>query len=452
LKFKKNDTCKISIVDIGKDGEGIGKIDGFTFFVPNALPEEVVSIKILKLKKNYGYGKVLEVVKPSPMRALPLCDVFYKCGGCNIMHMDYKSQLFYKEKKTKDSLERIGGFSDVSEKIMPIIGMKEPFFYRNKVSIPIREENGRIKAGFFALNSHRIVEADECKIQPKISKNIVDVIIAYMRENNIKAYNEEKNSGVVRHVLIKYGFKTGEIMVCIVVNLTDGKKFENEEGLVSELLKIDGIKSISLNYNSQKTNVILGKFIRNVYGVAYIKDYIGDILFNISPLSFYQVNPVQTKALYDTVLDFCEFKGDETVVDAYCGIGSISLYIAKHVKKVIGIEIVEDAVKDAKINAKNNNISNAEFLLGAAEEIMQKFVEKPDIIIVDPPRKGCDIRLLESILESGVKKMVYVSCNPDTLARDLKILCENKYKIAKIQPVDMFPHSFHVENVVLLER
>ena len=452
MNIKKNDIYNIKITDLGTQGEGIGKINGYTLFVKNTLPDEEVKTLVVKANKNYGYGKALEIINPSPHRINPPCSVAGKCGGCTIQHLDYETQLKLKQNKVKQNIMRIGGFNNI--KVKPVIGMEEPYHYRNKAQYPVNSDKNGINIGFYSLGSHKIVNNDNCLIGSKVNSKILQTIKAFMENNNISAYNEETGKGFVRHILIREGFYTGEIMVCLIVN---SNKFKYKKELLKALEEIENLKSIVINYNTVKSNVIMGQKCETIWGQDYITDKIGDLIFKISPLSFFQVNPVQTYKLYSKALEFANLKGNEIVIDAYCGIGSISLFLAQKAKKVYGIEIVPDAIENAIENAKLNNIKNADFFAGKSEDIVPKLYNekkfKADVMVVDPPRKGCDESLLRLMLNMKPERIVYVSCDSATLARDLKILCESgTYNIEKVQPVDMFPHSYHVETVVLMSR
>ena len=454
--MKKDDILELEIIDIGSDGQGIGKADGFTLFVKDAIIGDIVKAKIIKMKKNYGYGRLMEIVSPSNLRTEPKCEFHRQCGGCQIQAMNYDAQLKFKQDKVRNNIVRIGGFdSDFVDSIMqPIIGMEEPFFYRNKAQFPFgTDKNGNIITGFYAGRTHSIIKNTNCCLGIEENELILKIMLKFMEENNIKAYDEVTHKGLVRHVLIRKGFKTGEIMVCVIIN---GDKLPHAEKLINELCKIDGMKSITLNVNKEKTNVIMGTEIIPVWGEKYITDYIGDVKFRISPLSFYQVNPIQTEKLYKKALEYAGLNGDETVWDLYCGIGTISLFLAQKAKKVYGVEIVPNAIMDARENAKLNNLSNVEFFVGKAEEVLPEQYEKnkvyADVIVVDPPRKGCDEKCLNTILKMQPKRVVYVSCDSATLARDLRILCDGGYKLEKIQAVDQFSQTVHVESAVLLSR
>lgn len=451
LPVEKNQTYTMSITDIGTNGEGIGRIDGYTVFVEGALPEEVIKVLIVKTKKHFGYGKLLEILEPSPHRVTPACPVAAKCGGCQLQHLSYEGQLAFKTKKVKDHLERIGGFSGIS--VGYAKGMEEPWRYRNKAQFPVGGKTGEPEIGFYAKRSHRIIDTPVCMLQNEVNDRIVKIIRAFLAEYEIPLYDETIHRGLVRHILTRMGRRTGEIMVCLVVN---GRKLPHCDVLVERLREIEGMTSIVLNVNTDQTNVILGTEVHVLWGKETIRDYIGDVQFEISPLSFYQVNPLQTQVLYQTALDFAELEGNETVLDLYCGIGTISLFFAQKAKHVFGVEIVPEAIADAKRNATLNSMNNADFAVGAAEDVIPRLYEEKgitaDVVVVDPPRKGCDSVLLDTIAAISPKKVIYVSCDSATLARDLAYLCPKGYTIEKVQVVDMFPHTVHVETVVLLSK
>ncbi len=449
--LEKNKNYQLKITDIGTDGEGIGKVDGFTLFVKDGVPEDFLEVKVIKLKKNYGYAKIVNLITPSENRVEPICNVFQRCGGCTLQHLGYKEQLKFKTKKISDNLKRIGGFSNF--KLYDTIGMENPLFYRNKAQFPIGEADGKRVVGFYSQRSHNIVPVKKCFIQHPICENILEIVENFIINKNLKSYNENTHTGLLRHVLIKVGFTTNEIMVCIVIN---GHKLPHEKLLIEQLTQIENIKSICININTEKTNAILGKKTETIWGESFITDYIGELKFKISPLSFFQVNPVQTKILYEKVVEFANIQRDDIVIDAYCGIGTISLFLAKSAKKVFGIEVVPEAIEDAKINAEINSIKNVDFIVGKSEEIIPELFQKEnikaDVIVVDPPRKGCDIKLLQTIIDMKPKKVVYVSCDSATLARDLCILCAEGtgYRLECVQGIDCFPMSTHVESVAML--
>ena len=452
MEFRKNDLVTLEIEDCGIDGEGIGKADGFTVFVKDAVIGDTVTAKIIKAKKNYGYGRLMEVLKPSPYRVEPKCEFARQCGGCQLQALSYDQQLVFKTNKVKGHLERIGGFTDIP--MEPIIGMDELFHYRNKAQFPVgRNKEGKIVTGFYAGRTHNIIENRDCALGVPENKEVLDRVIAHMEKYGIEPYNEATGKGLVRHVLIRYGYFTKEVMVCLILN---GNKIPKEEQLVKSLCEIPGMTSITINVNKKRSNVILGEEIRLLWGQEYITDRIGDISYQISPLSFYQVNPMQTQKLYAKALEYADLHGQETVWDLYCGIGTISLFLAQKAKFVRGVEIVPAAIENAKENAKLNGLENTEFFVGKAEEVLPREYKKngvyADVIVVDPPRKGCDETLLETMIEMNPERIVYVSCDSATLARDLKYLCERGYELRKVCPVDQFGMTVHVETVVLLSH
>lgn len=456
--INKNDEFELEIDDIGTEGEGIAHIDGYALFIKDAIPGDVVRTKVIKAKKNYGYGRLIEIVKPSKDRVEPVCPVARQCGGCQIQHLSYEAQLAYKENKIKNCLVRLGKFpkEQIDEIMEPIMGMEEPYHYRNKAQFPVgRNKDGELVTGFYASRTHSIIPATHCAIQDKRNEEILNTVLDFMKEFGIEPYDEVTHTGLVRHILTRVGYHTGEIMVCLVLN---GKSLPHEEVFVERLSKIDGMKSISINVNREKTNVILGNKVKTLWGADYIVDSIGTIKYQISPLSFYQVNPLQTQKLYQTALDYAGLTGNEIVWDLYCGIGTISLFLAKQAKMVYGVEIVPEAIADANRNKEFNQIENVEFFVGASETVLpEKYRESggkmsADVIVVDPPRKGCDVSLLQTILDMGPKRVVYVSCDPATLARDLRFLCDGGYELKKVRGCDMFGHSGHVETVVLMSK
>lgn len=452
MEYRKNDIVTLDIEDCGVDGEGIGKADGFTVFVKDAVIGDRVTAKIMKAKKNYGYGRLMEILKPSPYRVEPKCAFARQCGGCQLQALSYEQQLAFKEKKVRGHLERIGGFTELP--MEPIIGMDEPYHYRNKAQFPVgKNKEGRIITGFYAGRTHTIIENRDCALGVSQNKEVLDRVIAHMEAYGIEPYNEETGKGLVRHILIRYGFFTGEVMVCLVLN---GSSIPQKETLIEHLLEIPGMTSITINVNKKRSNVILGEEIRLLWGKPYITDKIGDISYQISPLSFFQVNPFQTGKLYSKALEYADLHGEETVWDLYCGIGTISLFLAQKAKFVRGVEIIPAAIENANDNARLNSIENVEFFVGKAEEVLPAEYKKngiyADVIVVDPPRKGCEESLLATMIEMQPKRIVYVSCDSATLARDLKYLCERGYELRKVCPVDQFGGTVHVETVVLLGR
>ena len=461
--MNKNDIVTVEITDIGVSGEGIGHVDGYTLFIKDAVIGDVVEAKVMKAKKNYGYARLMKVITPSEYRVEPKCAFARRCGGCQIQEMSYDRQLVFKDQKIRGNLERIGGFTkdQIDTVMQPVVGMEHPFGYRNKAQFPFgTDKEGNPITGFYAGRTHDIIANTDCALGVEQNKEILEIILQYMRENKIKSYDEKTGKGLIRHALIRYGFKTKEIMVCLVVN---GKRLPKAERLIEKLIQIEGMTSITISPNTRRDNVIMGDSYEILWGQGYITDYIGNVKYQISPLSFYQVNPVQTEKLYGLALEYADLKGDETVWDLYCGIGTISLFLAQKAKQVYGVEIVPQAIDDAKENAKINAIDNAEFFVGKAEEVLPEYYAEyerehngetahADVIVVDPPRKGCDETLLETIVKMQPEKVVYVSCDSATLARDLKYLCANGYEIKMCRGVDQLPQSVHVETVVLLSK
>ena len=514
--MQKNDVFEIEITDIGVNGEGIGKTDGYTVFVKDAVIGDVIEAKLMKAKKNYGYARLAKILRPSPDRVAPVCPMARKCGGCQIQEMSYEKQLAFKEKKVRGNLSRIGGVpEELLDRIMdPIVGMEEsaglsaPFYYRNKAQFPVGEDKeGNPIAGFYAGRTHSIIPNISCALGVKVNERILNIILDFMKEYNIKPYNETAHEGTVRHVLIRYGFRTKEIMVCLVVN---ADRLPHSGALAERLAGIEGMTSITLNVNKDRTNVILGDKVKLIWGQEYITDYIGDVKYQISPLSFYQVNPVQTEKLYRLAVEYagvggeyraygrernCLAAGNEeaggeyrayrkegnqkeseeelksresfgkspVVWDLYCGIGTISLFLAKEGCQVCGVEVVPQAVEDARNNAAINGIENVEFFEGKAEEVLPKYYEQyeknhggekahADVIVVDPPRKGCEEALLKTMVDMEPERIVYVSCDSATLARDVKYLRERGYEVVRGRAVDQFPHTVHVETVCLLTK
>ena len=473
MEMKKNDRFVLKIEDMGENGEGIGRLDGYIWFVKDAVIGDVIEAGVTKMKKQYGFARLIRVIEPSEYRTEERCPSARRCGGCQIQAVDYQEQLRLKEKKVYNNLKRIGGLSSLllpggeetteqtkeeTERnavvMEPIIGMENPWRYRNKAQFPFgRNKDGRIVTGFYAGRTHDIVEQEDCLLGVEENREILSIIRNFMEEYKIEPYNEETHRGLVRHVLIRKGFQTGELMVCLVIN---GRKLPGQQALTERLLEIPGMTSISLNVNQEKTNVILGKELINLWGEGHITDYIGAVQYRISPLSFYQVNPVQTERLYGTALEYAGLTGNETVWDLYCGIGTISLFLAQKAKQVYGVEIVPQAIDDARENVRLNHMENVEFFVGKAEEVLPEQYERnqiyADVIVVDPPRKGCDEKCLETIVKMSPNRVVYVSCNSSTLARDVKYLEERGYRTERVRCVDMFPHSGHVETVVLLSK
>ena len=517
MEFKKNDIVTVTIEDMGSEGEGIGRYDGFTLFVKDAVVGDTVEAKIVKPKKNYAYARLEKLLSPSPYRAEPKCTYYRQCGGCQLQALSYEKQLQFKQEKIRNNLVRIGGFDAayVDSRMEPIVGMDEPWHYRNKAQYPVgTNKDGNIVTGFYAGRTHSIIANTDCALGAAENKEILERILEYMQENTVSAYDEETGKGLVRHVLIRKGFTSGEIMVCLVINgdspaRQQGKAnghstktyfLPKQDRLLDKLTAIPGMTCIAVSINRDKTNVIMGKEIHTLWGSDTISDTIHvrdmtkpgypftgkELTFYISPLSFYQVNPVQTEKLYSLALEYAGLTGQETVWDLYCGIGTISLFLADSAKKVCGVEIIPQAIEDARENAERNGITNAEFFVGKAEEVLPKFYEEmnsaaktmedaatgsdselgqpettaelgcdmrhPDVIVVDPPRKGCDESCLATMLKMQPKRIVYVSCDSATLARDLKILCDGGYEVKRIRGVDQFGMTVHVETVCLLSK
>lgn len=467
--MKKNDVFTVTIEDMGEDGAGIGKTDGYTWFIKDALIGDVIQASVMKMKKNYGFARLVKVLEPAPGRVEARCPVARACGGCQLQELDYREQLRFKERKVYNHLKRIGGMdrlflpedrekaAGVLDAVVmePIIGMEDPWRYRNKAQYPVGlGKDGQPAAGFYAGRTHSLIPAPglDCLLGCQENKELLKIILDFMKEYKIPPYDEAAHQGLVRHVLLRKGFSSGGLMVCLVIN---GKELPHG-GELAERLREAGVSSVSYSVNMERTNVIMGTRIVNLYGPGYITDTIGDIEYRISPLSFYQVNPVQTEKLYGTALEFADLSGGETVWDLYCGIGTISSFLAKKAGKVYGVEIIPQAIEDARENARRNGIENVEFFVGKAEEVLPEQYERnhvrADVIVVDPPRKGCDPVCLETILKMAPERVVYVSCDSATLARDVKFLEENGYRAMRVRPVDMFPMGGHCECVVKLER
>lgn len=498
MEFRKNDIVTVTIDDMGSEGEGIGKVQGFTLFVKDAIVGDTVEARIVKNKKNYAYGRLEKVVTPSPFRAAPKCPLYRQCGGCQLQAMSYERQLRFKQDKIRNNLIRIGGFDAalIDCRMEPIIGMEEPWHYRNKAQYPVgRDREGNPVTGFYAGRTHSIIPNTDCALGAPENKAILEILLVYMKENHVTAYDETSGKGLVRHVLIRKGFSTGELMVCLVINPEEDSGtayLPRQEKLIQRLSELPGMTSISISINREQTNVIMGKEIHTHWGRDTISDIIhvrdmgkagypctGDELsFRISPLSFYQVNPVQTEKLYSLALEYAGLTGQETVWDLYCGIGTISLFLARRAKRVCGVEVVPQAIADARENAERNHIGNAEFFVGKAEEVLPAFYGRagvnsgisgcmsderiasedaanmlhPDVIVVDPPRKGCDEACLSTMLKMQPERIVYVSCDSATLARDLKVLCDGGYEVSRVRGVDQFGMTVHVETVCLLSK
>ena len=475
MAYEKNDMVTVTIEDVGMEGEGIGKIEGFPLFIKDAVVGDTVEAKIIKSKKNYAYARVEKVVTPSPFRVEPPCKSHRQCGGCQIQALSYDRQLVFKQDKVRNNLLRIGGFSEAEvDRVMePVVGMENPLRYRNKAQYPFgTDKQGNPITGFYAGRTHSIISNTECYLGREENREILQTILDYMKEYHVNAYDEETGKGLIRHALIRTGFYTGEIMVCLVINYKGKQEsyLPRQDKLLEKLALIKGMTSVSVSINTERTNVIMGKEIHTIWGSDTITDkirvrdtgkedmpYTGEELtFSISPLSFYQVNPMQTEKLYSLALEYAGLTGKESVWDLYCGIGTISLFMALRAKEVYGVEIIPQAIDDARQNAVRNHIANAEFFVGKAEEVLPAAYEKeeshPDVIVVDPPRKGCDEKCLDTMLKMAPSRIVYVSCDSATLARDLKLLCAGGYRLERVRPVDQFAHTVHVETVVLLSQ
>jgi 23S rRNA (uracil1939-C5)-methyltransferase len=451
IPVQKNDFIDVTFEDLTHDGAGVAKVDGYPLFVPNGLPGEKAKVKVIKAGKGYGFGRLIELYEKSPDRVDIASSDVHKYGGCQLEHISYPGQLKYKENQVRQVLARIGKLEDVL--VHPILGMDNPWHYRNKAQVPVGEKDGELIAGFFKPRSHEIVDTNESLIQLPEINEAVKVVKEICSELGIPAYQEETHKGVLRHIMARFGKQTGELMVVLITRTAD---IPSKNKLVEQIVaRLPKVKSIVHNINSQRTNVIMGEKTTVLSGNEVIYDYIGDVKFAISALSFYQVNPDQTKVLYEKVLEYADLSGDESVIDAYCGIGTISLFLAQKARKVFGVEIVPEAIEDARRNAELNGFTNTEFAAGEAEVVIPRWYKEgnvADVLVVDPPRKGCDEALLQTIIEMKPKKVVYVSCNPATLARDLRILEDGGYKTVEVQPVDMFPQTTHVECCVLLEK
>ena len=443
---EKNQDYNVEILDMGIDGEGIAKIDGYTTFVKGALKGEKAKIKMVKVNKDYGFGKLLEIEEASKMREEPICPNFGRCGGCNLQHLNYEAQLLHKVEIVKNTLRKQLGYEPLVDEI---IGMGIPYNYRNKAQYPVADG----KIGFYADRSHDLIENETCYIQNTLTDRLAKDAFKVLMKYGISSYNEKSGKGVLRHIVTRVGVNTNQFMLVIVTN---GEELKNKDKIVNEITSMyPTITSIIQNINSENTNVILGEKCITLYGQDFIIDRLGDYKFKISPLSFYQVNPVQTEILYTLAKEFADLNGDETVFDLYCGIGTISIFMADSCKKVYGVEVVPQAIENANENAEMNEVRNTEFYVGEVEKVIPKLYEeglKADVVFVDPPRKGCDMTALQTIMDMKPKKVVYISCNPATLARDLKILTEECFEIKGVKLVDMFAHTSHVESVVLLCR
>ena len=447
--LKKNEEYIVEIIDNGFQGEGIAKIDGQTIFIPEAIKGEKIKVKILKVLKNFSYGKIIEIIDESKERIKPDCETYKRCGGCNLRHMSYQKTLDLKKSIVQNSINK-----NVKQevKVENVIGMEDPFYYRNKLQYPLGFVDNKRVMGIYSERSHDIIETSHCMIQNKLCQDVANYAFQYIKENKIKVYDENDNTGTIRHIIVRAGIKTNEILLTLVINDNRFKEYA-EDFAQYMIIKFPEIKAIVLNYNQEKTNVILGTKCETIYGRGYIYDILGEYKFKISPLSFYQVNPLQTEVLYGKAISFLESKENDVALDLYCGIGTIGIFASKYFKKVYGIEIVKEAIEDAKENARINNIENTEFYAGDVEELLPKIIEKenikPNVVFVDPPRKGLDANTINLLKNLEPEKIIYISCNPATLARDLSLL-EEKYEIKRIQSVDMFPWTNHVECISVL--
>lgn len=449
--IKKNQTYEIEITGMNHEGQGVGRLEGMAVFVDGGIKGEKALVKINEVKKNYATSTIESILSNSQGRIEPPCGNYEKCGGCSLMHMNYKAQLEFKTELVRETLRRIGKLEEV--KVNDTIGMNNPYNYRNKIQFPVALKGGKPVMGFYERRSHNVADSSLCLIQDDTSSLVRQVVLEFLSSYKISIYDEKTGSGLLRHVMVRKGFKTGEVMVVLVVN---GDSISNSDKLIENLKdKVEGLTSVFLNINKRNTNIILGEKNKKLFGRDTITDYIGRFKFDISPLSFFQVNPVQTEVLYGKALEFAQLAGNETVFDLYCGIGTISLFLSEKAKQVYGIEVVEDAIKDAKKNAAANGVDNAEFIAGEAERVIPGMYEKgikADVVVVDPPRKGCDQVVLETMVKMQPSRIVYVSCNPSTLARDLNYLAENGYRVDEVQPVDMFPHTAHTEVCCLIVK
>lgn len=470
--MKKNDLCEIVISDMGKDGEGIGHAEGMTVFVKDTVVGDRVSVKLMKVKKNLAFARLMEILEPSAYRAVPVCDKARACGGCTLQHISYEKQKEIKANHVKNCLLRIGGVQNIDELMEPLIGMEEPLHFRNKMQFPVGvDAEGSPRLGFYAGHTHSLIPLSDCPMGHRVNRPILQAFREYLTESGATVYDEENHCGLVRHLLTRVGFATGEVMVCVVINGEELPKTELlirklQDAVESENAQSEGEKgnvgltlsSVSVSVNKEKTNRILGDHSRTIYGKDHIEDKIGESTFRIAPESFFQVNPIQTGKLYGKALEYAGLTGEETVWDMYCGIGTISLFLAKKAKKVFGVEIIPQAIENARENAELNHVTNTEFFVGKAEEIVPRLYEedpehyRADVVVVDPPRKGCDAALLSTLVKMQPKRLVYVSCDPATLARDIAFLTKEGFSVEKVTPVDLFANSMHVESCVLLER
>lgn len=451
IPVKQGDNIIMQISGLGSSGEGVGKYEGFTVFVKGALPQEEVQVKITLVKKSYAVGRLLAILKQSPDRVEPVCPVYAACGGCQLQHLGYAGQLACKRQQVQDALYRIG---HLELDVLPVLGAANPWNYRNKMQFPAAvNAEGALQIGCYATATHSVIDTDGCCIQKEANNEVLLTVRKWMQRFGISAYDEKTGKGLVRHVMGRVGVHSGEVMAVLITSAYD---IPHRRELIEWLKKyVPGLRSVVQNINKKPTNIVMGNKTRVLYGDANIQDKLGALAFNISAQSFFQVNSEQAEKLYNKALEFAALTGRETVVDVYCGTGTISLYLAKHAQRVYGIEIVAPAIEDAKRNAQENGCANAEFILGDAAVELPKLLAggvRPDVVIVDPPRAGCEQKVLAAISEVQPERVVYVSCNPASLARDLAFMEQHGYKALIAQPVDMFPMTSHVETVVLLNR
>ncbi len=465
--MEKNDILTVKIEDLTADGEGVGKLDGFPFFIKDTVPGDVARCAVMKLQKNYGFARLLEILEPSPDRTEAHCPIARACGGCQLQHLSYEAQLRFKTKRVADALQRIGGLSirmageepgEGRDEVLlyPALGMEEPWHYRNKAQVPVgKARDGSLVMGFYARHSHEIIPQESCMITFPEAQTVLQTVREWMRRFGVSVYNEVSGTGVLRHVLARKGMRTGEILVCLVSR----KRRIRHENELAEMLRstVPGFATLTVNVNEGRDNVILGREGYTAFGPGFIEDEIGGLRFRISPESFFQVNSEQMEVLYGKALEFAGLRGEETVWDLYSGIGTISLFLAKKASKVYGCEIVPQAIRNARENARLNGLGNVTFYEGAAEEVLPRWAsehpeERIDVIVVDPPRKGLDLRCLETICQIAPERVIYVSCDPATLARDLALFRERGYRAECAQPVDQFCQTVHVESVVLMAR
>jgi len=443
---EKNEYYDVEFIDMTHDGMGVCKIEGFAVFVANALKGEKAKIKITKVNKSFGFARLIEIESESPFRKEPICDHFYECGGCNLMHMNYQMQLDFKKYRTKETLRKLG---KIDTKVHETVGMINPYYYRNKSVIPFGEVNGKMISGLFKSRSHDIIDMKKCYIIPKITTDIVKYLKNIFVELNIPAYNEKAKTGIIRHVIVRNSHKFDDISITIV---TFTSKLPRKEIIIKKISsRFKRVVSIIHNYNPEVTNVVLGKKSKILFGEDFIKDEINGTSFNISHRSFYQVNPIQVEELYKKAIEYADLTKDEVIIDAYCGIGTIGLSVAPFAKTVLGVDVVKQAIDDANSNASQNGIKNAKFVLGKAETVIKSWKNyHVDVLFIDPPRKGCDKEFLETVAEMQIPTIVYISCNVSTLARDLNFLQANNYDIIEVTPFDMFPQTSHIESVTKL--